>query len=238
MLTPANPSTPMLRMRFRRRSTLFLIAFLIWASVLLVRLFMIMVVNRDAHLERVAAASQRVGTLPASRGRILDHNGVPLAWSIRSLSLHYSVASESSVVRADIEQLAQVCAIDVDETMARAQDMLGGTLVVKESLQADDVVQLDAFRRQNPRFVVRSDYRREYSVTDPLIRRRLGTTQTVAGREVGVSGWEKEYDERLAGTAGRYRVMVDRSGVWLPETWEQITAPQPGDDVYVSIDVE
>ena len=47
----------------------------------------------------------------------------------------------------------------------------------------------------------------------------------------GIDGWEREFDERLRGRPGIFRVMLDRSGNWVSGTLEVIRKPEHGEDV-------
>lgn len=67
-----------------------------------------------------------------------------------------------------------------------------------------------------------------------LAQRSIGFTNT-NGRMVGLEG---QYNEQLSGTKGQVMVQKIAGGVTIPiDSKEQIT-PQPGNDVYTTIDVE
>ena len=51
----------------------------------------------------------------------------------------------------------------------------------------------------------------------------------------GVSGAEAAHDVLLRGRPGRYRVLLDRTGSWIPGTWRRLSELRPGYDVYLPI---
>ena len=55
--------------------------------------------------------------------------------------------------------------------------------------------------------------------------------------EIGKTGVEATYEQYLRGTPGRQVFEVDRAGRIVREVVDQRVAPQPGDDVHLSIDV-
>ena len=48
-----------------------------------------------------------------------------------------------------------------------------------------------------------------------------------------MSGWEKEFDRQLRGTDGTFRVLLDRNGNWIENSWEIREMPEKGRDVQV-----
>ena len=50
--------------------------------------------------------------------------------------------------------------------------------------------------------------------------------------------WEEEYDSKLAGTSGLFRVMLDSTGAWVPGTTEILAAPIPGRNVTVPYELK
>ena len=50
--------------------------------------------------------------------------------------------------------------------------------------------------------------------------------------------WEEEYDSKLAGTSGLFRVMLDSAGTWVPGTTEILAAPIPGRNVTVPYELK
>ncbi len=215
---------------FSGRAGIVWLCFVVWAGVIGLRLLQIMVVDRDTYLGRFHNKSWRVGVLPAIRGRILDRLGSPLAWSIRNFDLYYTPADDDAQRDADAaayEQLTRITMPPIGEA--------GSDVLIRASLHPQDVLKLRQLTNRNKRFQIISTFRRLYATHDTRIRRLLGTTRIVDGREKGASGLEKRYNSRLTGIDGKYQVMVDKHDHWIAETWTEIQTPIPGYDVYVPI---
>jgi len=67
----------------------------------------------------------------------------------------------------------------------------------------------------------------------PEVVLALGQVTLIDGAEVGVSGAEKTHDALLRGRPSSYRVMVDKHGEWIPETWRKTDELRPGFDVHL-----
>ena len=76
---------------------------------------------------------------------------------------------------------------------------------------------------------------REYGAVSASLRRRLGEIRWEGGRSVGISGLEREHDALLAGQPGLYRVLVDKRGQWVPETWQVLQPMRAGYDVHLAL---
>ena len=62
----------------------------------------------------------------------------------------------------------------------------------------------------------------------------LGEVRQTDGTEVGISGWEKRFNDRLSGKAGTFTVMLDRYGKWLNSTFRITQAAVNGEDIFLS----
>ena len=194
-----------------------------------------MIADRDIYLQRLSLISWRTGTIPAMRGRILDKNGNPIAWSIRYFSLYYNVPKERTRFREDILSLNKILTID-DRFNYLTQP--GKSISIKEELSPGEILKLRSYLQSNSRFRIRSNFRREYARNDAEALKIIGRTRVIESKEVGISGLENEYNARLTGIDGRYRVMVDKDNTWISATWDEIQSPFPGFDVYVPIELE
>jgi cell division protein FtsI/penicillin-binding protein 2 len=215
---------------FPRRINLFLLFFTIWALLILLRLYQIMIVDRDDYLQQLEKDSWRTGTLPAIRGRILDQNGTPLAWSIRSFSLYYEPSRESRQSETDFLTVYKVLSLDPDSIPEVSGEQ---AVLIKDQLTPEDLLKLRPIMAENKAFRIESRFRRKYASNDSRLRRTLGSTTIIDNREVGVSGMEKEHNMRLTGIDGKYRVMLDKYNNWITETWVELQPPGPGYDVYI-----
>lgn len=236
MYQPSQTSTQRFAWRrpFSRRAQLFLVLFCLWMLLIAGRLFQVMVLDRDDYLAKYQSASFRRGIVPAMRGRILDHDGTPLAWSTRIFQLYYTVPGEVRQLNLDLQAIARTTGISLEHLLVLTQDHVGDTVVLVQRLAPANLLALD--RLANPRLEVRSSFIRRHPELPRELREALGETRVYGQVEVGISGWESYYDQRLRGTDGKYQVMVDKQGRWIPETWVAISPPRAGYDVFLPPD--
>lgn len=225
--------------RFRRRAMVVLILFGIWMALIAGQLVRYMVLERARYLDEFTRRSWRVGTLPALRGRILSREGVPLAWSERHFVLVYTVSADAELVRGDLLTLAG--RLEYSEQALRrriAGRSAGQQATLKTNLSPPELLAMEALAARHPRIAIRNRFTRHQAGLGAALQTRLGQTRVINGVEVGISGFERQFDARLRGQPGRYRVMVDKTGAWIRETWEELTPPTPGFDVYAPVSLE
>ena len=89
---------------------------------------------------------------------------------------------------------------------------------------------LDRAVKRMPSLQIRSRVER-VRVNGTGLKELIGELDPATGR--GISGWEKEFDKQLAGSDGSFRVLLDRNGRWIENTWEIREMPRRGNDVQV-----
>ena len=220
---------------FRKRVTLLLIFFIAWGGLITYRLYQTMISKRSMYLQRFEVDSWRTGTIPPLRGRILDKDGKPLAWSIRYFSLSYDVPENPIRFAEDAQVLGTIL---TNYRRLSARSLAGKSVVLKTDLSPGEILKLRPLIQSNNRFRIKSSFRREYLTHEKKFINLIGSTHIIDNVEVGTSGLERKYNFRLTGRDGKYRVMVDKNNNWIPATWEEIQAPRPGFDVYISSESE
>lgn len=223
------------RQALQRRSHWLFAAVVLWVAVLVARLAMVMVVQRSAHLARLETSAWRVGTVPALRGRVLDRDGVPLAWSVRSFRLTYRVPTSSPLITAEAQVLAPALGLDRAALLRQVLPQAGNTVVLRDQLPPADIARLRGLVGALDDCQLQSSFARTTAPGASPYLAQLGRTRVFGQREVGLSGWELEFDAKLRGQDGKYRVMVDKYDHWIPETWEELRPPSPGYDAYVTV---
>jgi cell division protein FtsI/penicillin-binding protein 2 len=235
MPEPREPIWHDWRVTCRRRTRYLLVVLAVWSVAVSWRLLDVMVLDRETHLAQFRAQAWRAGTLPAARGRMMDERGLALAWSERYFRLVYEPPADSGLAAADLAAMQAVLPIDERAIMDRVYRHPGRDVVVVDELPVAQIGRVEQVVNAQERWRLQTGFRRRYATDDPRVRAALGQTRVYGQKEVGVSGWELEYDRRLRGTDGKYVVMVDRHGRWLPGTWRQLRPPQSGDDVFVPV---
>lgn len=216
------------------RLTLLMVFLCAWAVVIVARLGQLMLFPGERLLAGIHRDAWVEGEIPAPRGCILDRSGRPLAWSTRHFSLSWQVPSDPVVAREEWSILNRYGIVGHPEETAAVEGLCGKQITLKSDLSAQDVAGVARLRRSVPGLDMKSWTTRHYW-NDPALQPRLGSVQTVDGHQVGVSGAEKHDEPLLAGRPGRYRVMVDKDGKWIPETWQKTADVCPGYDVYLPL---
>jgi len=75
----------------RKRALIMLGVLGLWILLIVARLLVLMVFQRERYVAAMDRECWREQTIPAMRGRILDRKGLPLAWSTRHFALQWKV---------------------------------------------------------------------------------------------------------------------------------------------------
>ena len=207
---------------------------LLWIFVIAVRTVYITAAAPERFLDRVTHR-HTLNTIPAMRGRILDEDGTPLAWSTRHLALTWKVPETPQRVWEQLDQLRR----HLDGHRLRRQSYAGHageTITLVRNIEADVFPALAELAAGVPELRITSYFVRHY-YPDPAIRRKLGSVTTVNGIQIGVNGLERTHDNLLRGRPGMYSVALDKNGRWIADTWQQLNDFSSGYDVYLSINV-
>ncbi|MFW5893951.1 MAG: hypothetical protein ACOCUY_02330, partial [Verrucomicrobiota bacterium] len=206
----------------------------LWSGFVCARLAQYMVFQRAHFVALMEDEAWRVADVPALRGRILDREGTPLAWSTRHFRVVFRVPAEPAAASRRLERIRsavpQAATVDPDSLVP------GQTLVLAEDPSPNQLAAWTKLATGAEDLRVESYFQRHYyEHASPNLRQRLGTVRTINGQTYGVAGEEERHDHLLRGTAGKYRVMVGRDGEWLPGTWETLRELRPGYDVYLNV---
>ena len=214
------------------RSNFLLLLIGLWAVAAAAHVFYYSVWTRTSLLEESGRIAWREGTLPALRGRILDRNGVVLAWT----ELHYDLYLETLPVRdRRLEQLALRLREDLDYSFTRPLSLLEPNMILKRDLSPEEVRICGGLMKTFPELRVRMRFER-LTVDYPSLRDRIGECLASEDGELrGVSGLEAEYDASLRGTPGKFIVMLDKYGNWFEGTLQMKRGSIPGGDVRLEI---
>lgn len=211
---------------------LMMLAVVVLLVVVFGRVVMLQTVEAGAY--RDASMRQRLATdtLRAGRGTIFDRHGVELALSVPSLTV-YADPRLVKDPRATAETLGQLLGWEPDR-IADMTTRLGSpnshfTYVVRQVSPelADAIMALGlagvATYSEPQRVVTGGD----------LARSILGRTDPDG---VGISGLELLHDLDLTGVDGTVQRELDGEGRSLPTGRRTVVAPQPGDDLVLTLD--
>jgi len=179
--------------------------------------------------EEGEARYARVIEVPATRGRILDRNGEPLAISTPVKSV-WAMPEDLEADRGQRAALARALAMPLEALDHKLAEGAGRDFVYLKRQVPPETAQRVA-ELKIPGVFEHREYRRYYPV-GAVTAQVVGFTGV---DDVGQEGMELAYQSRLAGAAGSRRVIKDRHGGVV----EDIGAVQPaqdGTDLVLSID--
>lgn len=196
--------------------------------LLAVKLGYVMVFESDYYLARAETLHERERSIKASRGKILDSNGVVLASNktVCTVSvIHSQIEDEAKVVQI----LSSELGIDEETIQTKVEKV---TSIERIKTNIDKEVG-DRIRNYNLAGVkVDEDYKRYYPYGD-LASKVLGFT---GGDNQGIVGLEVKYDDALEGDNGTILTLTDAWGIELEGAEENRQEPVAGQDLYTSLD--
>ena len=197
-------------------------------GVLGLRAAYIQVVANDFFLRQGVVRFTRTLELPASRGRILDRNGLIMASSVPALSI-WAIPEDVQIDKKNLQTLSRLLEIPQDE-LSRKLEAEGKNFVwIKRQVNESIAKQVTALGIKG--IYQRKEYKREYPEGEAAAH-VLGMTNV---EEKGQEGIELAFDEVLAGRTGSRRVIKDRMGRVVEDAGNHIP-PVSGQDVQLSID--
>jgi len=206
----------------------FLVA-LVGASfcVLLGRALYVQVIGTDFFQKQGEIRYARTLELPASRGRILDRNGLILASSIPAPSL-WAIPKDFDADKNQRRQLAKLLGMTPKELEDKLDDNQNFAWLRR---QVDDQVAKDVLALNLKGIHQVREYRRRYPEGEAATH-VVGFTNV---EDKGQDGIELGYQDLLAGRDGSRRVIKDRLGRVVEDIGESV-APVDGRDIDLSID--
>lgn len=197
-------------------------------GVLGLRAAYIQVVANDFFLRQGVVRFTRTLELPASRGRILDRNGLIMASSVPALSI-WAIPEDVQIDKKNLQTLSRLLEIPQDE-LSRKLEAEGKNFVwIKRQVNESIAKQVTALGIKG--IYQRKEYKREYPEGEAAAH-VLGMTNV---EEKGQEGIELAFDQMLAGRTGSRRVIKDRMGRVVEDGGNHIP-PVSGQDVQLSID--
>ena len=218
------------------RRWLLLLVLLLAALILAWRAVYLQWVEQGFLQHQGDARHLRVMDLAANRGVIMDRNGEPLAISTPVDSVWVNPRAyllnetESGRNEAGMTQLAKVLGLNVAELQERIKTRAEREFVyLKRHVSPELAGQVR--RLALPGVALQREYRRYYPMAE-VMGHVVGFTDI---DDRGQEGIELALDEQLRGIKGGKRVLKNNMGE-VVENVESISAPQPGEDVILSLD--
>ena len=212
----------------RTKVTLLLVLFMLAFVVLGIRLGYVMLAKSEHYSKLATELHERERSIKASRGKILDRNGVVLAdnQAVGTISVIHSQVTDSEQV---IEKLSTLLEIDEDKVRKKVEKKSAREKVAdnvpKELGDQVRLLYLDGVK-------VDEDYKRFYPYDD-IGSKILGFT---GSDNQGIIGLEVKYDDYLQGEPGTILTLTDAKGVELTDQPEDRVEPVSGNNLITSLD--
>lgn len=211
-----------------KRHKIFLTAAAAVMIILLLRMTMLAAGSGSCYRAEASRIADKTGELSAIRGRIFDENEKLLVWSERCYDLVVDTRRMTDQRFRAIRDAYQKMFAN-ESVFSVTPESIN---IVKYNLSARELDLADKLSSRFGEFSVELRWERRCNEFDE----NIGEVRQINGMEVGISGMEKEYDNILRGTPGKFTVMLDRRGRWINETFRIITPPEAGRDIYLSTD--
>jgi stage V sporulation protein D (sporulation-specific penicillin-binding protein) len=202
---------------------------LLVAIGLLIRLGYLMIFKSEDYAERAKALHERERSIKAERGSIYDANGIEIATNKPVCTI--------SVIHAQIKEPERVVQVLSDE-LGLSEEKVRKRVEKRSSIERIksnvDKAIADKIREYDlDGVMVDEDYKRYYPYGS-LASKVIGFT---GSDNQGIIGLEVKYDKFLKGVDGTILTLTTAYGVEIENAAEDRIEPQPGNDLYISLDV-
>ena len=212
----------------RRKMWVLFLCITICCVVLLCRVIYLMVFQREYYSKKAVELQNRERTISASRGNIVDRNGVVLASNelVYNISvIHNQITDEQKVV----DELSKLLDIDEAEVKKRVQKV-SSIEKIKKNVSKEIGEKILALNLDGVK--VDAGYKRVYPYKD-LAAKVIGFT---GGDNQGIIGLEAVYDEFLKGDDGIIYSVTDARGVEVKNQAETRKEPVAGGNLHLTLD--
>jgi len=210
-----------------RNSRLYLLGavMLLWCVAICARLVYLQVFSYGKFVKQAGHQQQRAIPLAAKRGVIYDRFGRELAMSVMVDSA-FAVPTEVKDLPTAVALITRITGEDYNVVLADCRAHKTFCWVARK---ADDetIQRIDSLHLQGIHF--QKEPKRFYPARD-LAAQVLGS---VGMEDSGQSGIEHEFEDQLAGRAGKMFISVDARKQWFSDVETQ---PTPGENIVLTID--
>ncbi len=196
-----------------------------WCLVICARLVYLQIFAYGSFQHRAQHQQQRTEEVAARRGIIYDRAGRELAMSV-AVDSAFAVPTEMPDLASSLSLIARITKADPRELLAKCK---AGRTFCWVARKADQET-ADRIRSLNLRGIYFQKESKRYYPKRDLAAQVLGY---VGIDDEGLSGIEREYDEKLRGRPGRMLISVDAHKKWFGSVEKQ---PDPGENVVLTID--
>lgn len=215
---------------FNRRNILIIIIVILLATIGLTgRLVYLIIFKSEVYAARAKALHERERPIKAERGSIYDINGVEIATNkpVCTISvIHSQIIEPERVIKVLSDELGLS-----EEAVRKRVEKRSSIERIKSNVNKEIADRIREYKLDG--VMVDEDYKRYYPF-DSLASKVIGFT---GSDNQGVIGLEVKYEEYLKGINGTILTLTTAYGVEIENAAENRITPQPGNDLYLSLDV-
>lgn len=215
---------------FNRRNILIIIIVIMLATIGLTgRLTYLMIFKSEDYAARAKALHERERPIKAERGSVYDINGIEIATNrpVCTISvIHSQIKEPEQVIKVLSEELGLS-----EEAVRKRVEKNTSIERIKSNVNKEIADRIREYKMDG--VMVDEDYKRYYPF-DSLASKVIGFT---GSDNQGVIGLEVKYEEYLKGINGRILTLTTAYGVEIENAAEDRITPQPGNNLYLSLDV-
>ena len=218
--------------------------------LLVVRLFMLQIVEHNASVATVNSNSLHTATIPAPRGLIVDRTGAPLVTNVTTTEILLSRAQallDPSVIGA-LASLTSQSVKQIQSDLTNVQYSVYQPAPVMSDAPTSIVQFIKLHPGEFPGVSVQGVAQRSYPFGGSTASQVLGYVGPITGAEIsanptagyttnstyGKTGIENFYEQYLRGTAGTSTIEVSAQGNIIGSV--EKTPPKQGDSVVLNVD--
>lgn len=215
---------------YNRRNILIIVIIVFLATLGLTgRLVYLMIFKSEDYAARAKALHERERPIKAKRGSIYDINGVEIATNkpVSTISvIHSQIKDPEKVISVLSEHLGLS-----EENVRKRVEKVSSIERIKSNVNKEIADKIREYKLDG--VMVDEDYKRYYPF-DRLASKVIGFT---GSDNQGVIGLEVKYEDYLKGINGTILTLTTAYGVEIENAAEDRIEPQPGNDLYISLDV-
>jgi len=213
--------------RDQRNLRVFVLAALLicWCGGICARLIYLQIFRYGSFEQRAQHQQQRTVEVSARRGIVYDRSGHELAMST-AVDSAFAVPTEIPDLAGTIPLIARITRSDSREMLARCEAARTFCWVARKA----DAETAGRIRSLNLRGIYFQKESKRFYPKGELAAQVLGY---VGMDDEGLSGIEREFNDRLRGRPGQMLISVDARKKWFGSVEKQ---PEPGENVVLTID--
>lgn len=215
---------------YNKRNVLIVTCIVITVTLaLLVRLGYLMIFKSEDYAVRAQELHERERAIKAERGIIYDANGKEIATNkpVCTISVIYKQITDPERV---ISILSKQLGLS-EEWVRKRVEKVSSREKIKSNVDKEIADKIRKYDLDG--VMVDEDYKRYYPY-DSLASKVIGFT---GSDNQGIIGLEVKYDKFLKGVDGKILTLTTAYGVEIENAAEDRQEPQPGNDLYISLDM-